>query len=472
MGWSFVSSGNIRFGVDLRWKNSAVCGMMKHKNNSARDHRSVAMIQSPFNEGPPPIEEYFKKQMAEKLQPKGMKTSTSLQKPILFGTGRASLAEVNGNVESAVELALKRAKESLSQDTFQLLHVTFTSGIQLDAIQTPIQTTCKDNNACYFGRSVYKKETPDQIEVLLIDSSSPVLFSVASAKVKGVVDPLAASSDELNGQLQDALAQAAAESVINLGNEYSDEVEPIETPTFLLFTQTPGAVNCDPLRDAVSKRYGSAVAYGGAAGIHLERDFGWSLLWGDYRRGVEEVTTGNLQGGAEWEDVTTQSVISATVSGKLSFMQSAVVKTWAQPAFQEPLSYMIPRYTNDSEMDLLTAIRYDDWNKFIECLENDSVAINHRWTTKQNQIPLLAACARCRTRMAEYLLERGAEVEHRNDGGFTAMMYTKLLEEFDPEMVLDQVNLLKKYGARTELTDSEKELIAKATSGRLNKNKT
>jgi len=85
---------------------------------------------------------------------------------------------------------------------------------------------------------------------------------------------------------------------------------------------------------------------------------------------------------------------------------------------------------------------------------------------------LLAACARCRTRMAEYLLERGAEVEHRNDGGFTAMMYTKLLEEFDPEMVLDQVNLLKKYGARTELTDSEKELIAKATSGRLNKNKT
>ncbi len=84
------------------------------------------------------------------------------------------------------------------------------------------------------------------------------------------------------------------------------------------------------------------------------------------------------------------------------------------------------------------------------------VDVNHKWANKQNQTPLLAACSRLRSRMVAYLVEHGADVHHRNDSGYTAVMYTRKLKDLKKEDVDSQMRLLEKAGANLELEESEK----------------
>ena len=156
----------------------------------------------------------------------------------------------------------------------------------------------------------------------------------------------------------------------------------------------------------------------------------------------------------------------AAVSGAVNFLQSAVVKSWTQPAYVEPLTFMTPKYVDDPETDLLTAIRYDDWDKFMECIEDKKVSINHKWVKKQSQIPLLAACARGRLKMVQYLLDHGADHAYRNDGGFTAAMYTMKLIDYGQELVDKQLEILKKAGANVELSAEDQRRLDASSSKR------
>jgi ankyrin repeat protein len=113
---------------------------------------------------------------------------------------------------------------------------------------------------------------------------------------------------------------------------------------------------------------------------------------------------------------------------------------------------------------MLTAIRYDDWDKFIWCIEDQGVSVNVLWPDKQNQSPLLAACARVRTRMIKYMIAAGADVQHRNAGNFTAAMYTRKLTEYDSEVVLAQLRALQEAGLDTKLS-VEDELAVRNSGG-------
>lgn len=157
----------------------------------------------------------------------------------------------------------------------------------------------------------------------------------------------------------------------------------------------------------------------------------------------------------------------AAISGFVSFLQSAVIKSWTQPAYVDKLDFMTPKYTDNTEMDLLTAIRFNDWDKFIECMEVKKVPVNHKWVDKQSQIPLLAACARGRLEMVQYLLDHGADVEYRNDGGFNAKMYTMKLEDYGEDLVNKQLNMLKKAGANVTLTADEKKSLDASSSNKM-----
>lgn len=91
--------------------------------------------------------------------------------------------------------------------------------------------------------------------------------------------------------------------------------------TFLLFAHTPGAGR-ETVRQAINAAASGIFAYGGPAVGSEETGAGWALL-GDGGVGDESV----------------QTAFVAAVPGQLSFLLSAVVKNWAQPAYTEPLSY-------------------------------------------------------------------------------------------------------------------------------------
>lgn len=169
----------------------------------------------------------------------------------------------------------------------------------------------------------------------------------------------------------------------------------------------------ESLRQGLATVYPQAVAYGGVASGLAEDSCKWVLF-------SEE--------GIERESSETKSFTVMALPGQLAFMLSAVVKNWAQPKLQQPLAYLTPKYGDDSVLDLLTAIRFNDWDKFIYLIEEDNVDVNVRWTHKQNQTPILAAAGRGRVEMVEYLLKKGADVNIRNASGFTAIMYTDLLQ--------------------------------------------
>jgi len=217
-------------------------------------------------------------------------------------------------------------------------------------------------------------------------------------------------------------------------------------PTFWLYASSGGAA-------AEAVRAGIAAATGGKA-----------VVYGGPAAGDGSAVTGGV--GATAGGRPTVAVDAVGVVGGMSFIASAVVKTWAQPAFAEPLPYMTPTYVDEPATDLLTAIRYNDGDRFAACLAS-GVDVNHQWADKQHQSPLLAACARARTGMVTELIARGADVTHRNDGGFTAVMYTRMLSGYDRPVVMGQLRALEAAGASPELTAEEADALDKATGGRI-----
>lgn len=177
------------------------------------------------------------------------------------------------------------------------------------------------------------------------------------------------------------------------------------------------------VREGMASVLGSIPVYGGAA-----RGVGWSLFAGG--------DTMREAGG---------TVCVSVMSGKVSFMISAVVKSWAQPVYVHKPDFMIPKYGGSEVDNLLVAIKFDDWDRFLQCLE--SVDVNVKWTERAHQSPLLAAAGRGRVEMVEVLLKKGADASYRNDGGFNAVMYTVRLRDFGEEFVSKQLKLLEDYGA-------------------------
>lgn len=245
-------------------------------------------------------------------------------------------------------------------------------------------------------------------------------------------------------EVQDAAAAAATTAAKEVLERLAAAGAAV--PTFWLFASSGGAP-AEAVRAGVEAATGGkAVVYGGPAA-------------GDGRC----VTGGVVPPGGSPPAV---AVDLLGIVGGVSFIASAVVKTWAQPVFAEPLPYMTPTYTGDPSTDLLTAIRYNDMDTFDTCLAA-GVDVNTQWADKQHQSPLLAACARARTAMVDVLLSRGADVGHRNDGGFTAVMYTRMLSGYDRPVVMGQLRALEAAGASAELTDEETTALDKATGGRI-----
>lgn len=71
--------------------------------------------------------------------------------------------------------------------------------------------------------------------------------------------------------------------------------------------------------------------------------------------------------------------------------------------------------------------------------------------------------------MIRYLLENGADVGHRNDAGYTAAMYTRMLteDEDDPDLIKEQLKMLEQAGAKVKLTKDEADKLKTATNGRI-----
>lgn len=377
------------------------------------------MIQSPNEDGPPNLEAFF--------DPQRRAVGTS-GPPIILGTGRALLPNHNGDSSAAVLDALAKARDGLQQPE-QLAHIT----LSLDADATSVCNTLRTElRVPWFGRTVNKRESDGTIQILLLRCGAEGGISYAKHSVQRGGDAALA--------LEEAARTAAAEAL-----------ERLRAPcTFMLFCHTPSGGEA-AARRGIDDASPGIVAYGGPAVGEEETGLGWALL------GADRVLTAASEETAE----------IAALHGSLSFLFSAVIKNWAQPAFAEALPYMKPTYVGDAQVDLLTAIRYDDWEKFVWCIEEQGVDVNVKWVNKQNQIPLLAACARARTQMIKYLLDHGADVTHRNDGGFTAAMYTQMLTDYDRNVILDQLKMLEDAGANVMLTPDEVQKLKTATNGRI-----
>lgn len=369
------------------------------------------MLQSPEQDGPPDLDSYFASMQS------GRQTATG--PPVTLGTGRARMEDHGGDATAAAQAALRAAAGGLD-GVAQLCHTTFAVDVDADAAATALRAELGD--VPLIGRVVDRRGAAGVIEVLILTSAAPGGITVASATAPAGAAPDAACDS--------ALREATAQAISALSPE--------SPASFLLFAHDSGAgAGID--RAAIAAAAPGAVAYGGGA-----------------------ATVFAPGAGAD-----ASTAVVAAVPGSLSFLLSAVIKNWAQPKYVEPLSYMSPSYVDDPYTDLLTAIRYDDWDKFVWCLEEAKVPVNYRWEKKQNQIPLLAACARLRIRMVEYLLEHGADVLHRNDGGFTAAMYTRMLTEHDRDVVGKQLRMLEAAGASTSLTEDEANKLKTATNGRI-----
>jgi hypothetical protein len=366
------------------------------------------MIQSPSGDGPPDLSAYFDKK-ARAVGASGP--------PISVATGRARVNVYGGNSLEAGAAALQAALSASAQDgPAQLCHCTVSLDVDARAVASALRTGLGDG-VPILGRSVNKRDADGTVEVMLLRSD----------EIGGIVVKSAAG-----GTFADVARQATAEAVAGLASPNSC--------TFLIFAHTPGAGADIEARNGIDTALPGVIAYGGPAVGSEETGVGWTLLDG------AEAVEGGLR---------SVTVAVAAVPGSINFLISSVVKSWAQPAYTEPLSYMIPSYTGDASTDLLTAIRYDDWDKFIWCIEDQGVSVNVLWPEKQNQSPLLAACARVRTRMIAYMISAGADVHHRNAGNFTAAMYTRKLTEYDPDVVLAQLRSLRDAGLDVKLSTQD-----------------
>jgi hypothetical protein len=375
------------------------------------------MIQSPNSDGPPDLSAFFNKK-ARAVGASGA--------PISVSTGRARLDVYDGDSATTAKAALQRAMSGMDGDgPPQVCHCTLSLDVDANTVGNVLRAEL-GSDIPVLGRSVNKRDADGTVEVMLLRSD----------EAGGIVVKRATGA---------STASVATEAVKSAVGGLSDPT----TCTFLVFAHSPGLGAAEEARQGIDAALTSVVAYGGPAVGGEETGAGWTLLDG----------AGSV--GSSVGDVT---VAVAAVPGSINFLISSVVKNWAQPEYTEPLAYMIPSYTGDAVVDLLTAIRYDDWDKFIWCIEDQGVSVNVLWPDKQNQSPLLAACARVRTRMIKYMIAAGADVQHRNAGNFTAAMYTRKLTEYDSEVVLAQLRALQEAGLDTKLS-VEDELAVRNSGG-------
>eukprot|EP00177_Eucheuma_denticulatum_P000199 GFKZ01000351.1.p1 GENE.GFKZ01000351.1~~GFKZ01000351.1.p1 ORF type:complete len:422 (-),score=61.04 GFKZ01000351.1:454-1719(-) len=377
-----------------------------------------SMIQLPNEDGPPDLDAFFNKQR------RAVGTSGA---PITLATARQLISNHQMNATNATLAALATATDTLQRPP-QLVHVTHALDVDAHDVRTAI---INEISVPIVGRTVQKKDAAGTVELLLLRSDVAGGIAVGEARVASLEDdPIAAAESAARSAAQQALEKLQGDC------------------TFLLFAHSPTATE-DAVRRGINKAKNGVIAYGGPARGDGATELGWTLL----------TSTALVREGGGC------AVVVAAVPGSLSFLFSAVIKNWAQPAYVEPLEYLRPTYVGDPELDLLTAIRFDDWNKFVQCVEEHGVDVNCKWVNKQNQTPLLAACARARTRIIEYLLQRGADVSHRNDGGFTAVMYTRKLVEYDRAVILNQLDMLEKAGADITLTPEDIQKLKDSGSG-------
>lgn len=397
------------------------------------------MIQSPGDDGLPDLSEYWKT-MQKRTAAGGKEVP-----PCTLGTGRASKKSHGGDDAAAARAAITNALGALSTTTAapQLAHVTLALDVDSKSAVDAIRQALGDE-VPIMGRTVAKKDNAGIIEVVVLHSAAGMGIQVGTmnvaAKPSDNDDPVAA----VDAACREATRAATMSALTRLPPEYP--------PAFLIFAHSAGSRE-GVARQAITAAVASDVAYGGAAAGDAD--------------GYVLIAPGTDMYAAKSKDVSNQVAVVAAVPGEISFLLSSVVKNWTQPKFTEALGFMTPNYTNNPDVDLLTAIRYDDWEKFIYCIEKMRVDINHKWPNKQNQIPLLAACARLRIKMVQYLVDRGADVHHRNDGGFTAAMYTRMLSEHDRTVVEKQLAILEGAGANTTLDPTDEERLTRATNGRM-----
>lgn len=403
------------------------------------------MIQSPNTDGPPDLDAYFDN---------ARRSIGATGPPINFSTARALLVNNHNDPTLTVKTALEHALDSLgsARDSApHLVHVTHSLDVDPHLIANEIKRRL--NTTPVVGRSVNKRHAHGTVELMLLrtGSDNALSFGCATVPVAATDEqqtPASKSSSASDRATASAAKQAASSALAALGEAAA--------VTFMVFAHSPAAGGEAAARRGLDEARQGVIAYGGP-GVGAEQNgLGWSVL-GGVGDGVKVFK----------EQQGMQTAVVAAVCGSIPFLASAVVKTWAQPAFVKALPFMTPTYVGDPSVDLLTAIRYDDWDKFVWCIEEEGVDVNVKWKEKQNQIPLLAACARARTKMIRYLLERGADVRHRNDGGFTAAMYTRMLTEYDRAVIEEQLSLLEGAGADTKLTEEEARRLKQATNGRI-----
>lgn len=406
-------------------------------------HVVAAALQSPDRDGPPDLEEYF----AGKAAAAAAAAAGAAPPPplIALGTGRANTAATGGDAVAAGEAAATKALGALGEGAtvadVAAVHVTADVGVEWTGVLAGVAGVVGTGGVPLVGRAVEKKDGAGSVEVLLLGGGEGIAVARSSAAVPVAGGDAAAAG---GAEAQDAAAAAATTAAKGVLQRLAAAGAGV--PTFWLFAASGGAPAPAVRAGVEAATGGKAVVYGGAAA------------------GGGRAVTGGVVGAAGSPAAAAVDLLG--VVGSVSFIASAVVKTWAQPAFAEPLPYMTPSYTGEPSTDLLTAIRYNDMETFHACLDA-GVDVNTLWADKQHQSPLLAACARARTAMVDVLLARGADVGHRNDGGFTAVMYTRMLSGYDRPVVMGQLRALEAAGASAELSEEETAALDKATGGRI-----
>ncbi|KAJ8907874.1 hypothetical protein NDN08_007978 [Rhodosorus marinus] len=385
---SFLSGGSVK-------------GAVASRSASSRGEVRMAgsRLQSPDSEGPPALQNFFEVKRA------GASDGSRAAGTVKIGTGRGVLKNHEGDLEAAVDAALTKATSTVDGSP-AMVHVTMTSDIDAGKLREILSEKLA-SDVPFLGRTIVKDEAEGVLEIVTLASSD------GQKSVVGIVPMSESSGAEAGKQAAQEFAEFHASGSV----------------PFVLYSHTPGS-SSDSVRSGIAEVLPGTVSYGGEASSNPEDVSAWSLI-------TRETLYNKDTGGC---------VAVMSVPGSLSFMLSALLKNWAQPKFQEKLHFMIPKYVNDDKLDLLTAIRLDDWDKFTALIDS-GLDINLKWEHKQNQTPLLAAAARVRLEMVKYLLERGAQVEVANDGGWTPLMYTESHDQED-ERVKEQLGLLVEAGAK------------------------
>lgn len=158
--------------------------------------RVVQSLQTPFGEGPPPLEEYFNTK--RKMDSIGVKGGT-----VKIGTGRGLLKDTDGDLEKAFETAIGRGMETLACDP-QLVHVTMTTDIDASALRKLVMQRIPAGTP-FFGRTIAKDGAEGVLEVMLLSAENTqgykVSVSMASSDNAGGLAAATEAAQKLNGAL-------------------------------------------------------------------------------------------------------------------------------------------------------------------------------------------------------------------------------------------------------------------------------